>query len=120
MGWRSDWLYQLIFGEIEALWLRATKEGVGRLGPPPQYFHIRQLAAVKWESPGPKLPVKRAWIFDAHGLRPVSQEDQVLPSRSKITGMFYEVGDVGFYVEPARKRIVLAYILGPRYARGEF
>lgn len=33
MGWKTDWLYQLVFEQFELAWDKAQQEGEGRFGP---------------------------------------------------------------------------------------
>ena len=40
MGWQSDWLYNLIFDEVERIWKRALRDGRGQFGPAPTVFVI--------------------------------------------------------------------------------
>src|SRR5713101_5209298 len=104
MGWRTDWLYQLIFAEITRLWSRAQRQGTeGRYGPPPEFLRIREYDGADWELPGCLGPVVRAWAYRGtdFAICPLIEDE---PKQSRVPGcMFYSRGTVGFHVRPDRR-----------------
>src|SRR5262244_3133916 len=42
MGWKSDWLYRLVFAQFEEAWTTAQKQGAGRFGPPSVQLFVSQ------------------------------------------------------------------------------
>ena len=117
MGWRSDWLYLLIFQEVEKAWKRATEEGAGRFGPPPTDFLLREMPEADWEHIRCRGDARQQWTYQGGDPEPApcDGEDADLGKRR---GMFYERGLVEFFINADRKRVLFTYTLGPRYGRG--
>jgi hypothetical protein len=63
MGWQSDWLYQLIFDEVEKVWKRAKKEGEGRFGPAPVDLLISEMLEADWEESRCRGNAHRQWTL---------------------------------------------------------
>src|SRR5437868_3599616 len=102
MGWKPDWLYTLIFQEIEQIWARAL-EYTGPDGPPPEKLYIQ-------EHHNPR------WCYDQHGVRTVLISEGEF-THGEVRGMFYTNGLFQFSITLDRKLITMSYTLGPRYAR---
>ncbi|BCM90305.1 hypothetical protein IAD21_02156 [Abditibacteriota bacterium] len=134
MRWKTNWLYQLIFHDVEQIWELAVRDGEGPYGPGPDYLTVSQFAN-SYVSPYSKeekvaqgegdAPVKlsagallKQWRFDALGLRVKVESDTALRGNTPIRGMFYEVGRVDFIISADRKVVDISYIVGPRYGRG--
>ena len=119
MGWRTDWLYGLVFREIERIWARARKEGAdGRFGPAPDFLVVRQYAGANWIEPECAPPVLREWVYSGGELEPRPPTDSDKPAPLVRRGMFWDVGAVRFHIAPDRKRVVLTFQIGPLYGRG--
>ncbi len=117
MGWRSDWLYQLIFAEVEKVWMRAKREGAGQFGPPPTAFCISEMAGGDWEHVRCRGDACRRWLYQGDEPEPASDavdEAEIV----RQAGMFYERGGVEFFIDSDRKRVLFTYTLGPRYGLG--
>lgn len=134
MGWRTDWLYRIVFDFIRDVWRRANREAEialeqGELKAMPQPFLVQQCAKVNLLLPGCAEPVLREWFyggteFHEQRLEVVQAEESQGRLRRRpnlppaILGMFFEQGLVRFYIFPNRKRVVITYLLGPLYGRG--
>src|SRR5262245_52015040 len=111
MGWRSDWLYQVIFDEVEKVWKRAAKDGAGHFGPPPTGFVIREMLEADWEHIRCGGDVRRQWTYQGGRPEPAAcvADDTDLGEQR---GIFYERGVVEFFIDANRKRVLFSYILG--------
>lgn len=118
MGWQTDWLYDLIFHEVERVWRRALREGRGKFGPAPSQFLIKEMCEADWESMRCKGEEHRKWRYSGGSPEHLPAEDETRESLGEQRGMFYEKGEIRFHVAPDRKRVLLTYTLGPRYGRG--
>jgi len=125
MKWETDWLYQTILREIENIWKRAQKDGIGPQGPAPDYLLVSQLAGLtisKDERNPSRLsafmvaPAIKQWVFDESGIRPITESEAQSENNYLRRGMFYQVGTVDFYISPERKLVVLRFQVGPLYA----
>src|SRR5262249_51269200 len=95
MGWQSDWLYQLIFEEVEKVWKRAKEEGVGQFGPPPSAFRISEMSDGIWEQVQCRGDARRRWLYQGGDPEPGVDGTDVGEQR----GMFYERGIVEFFID---------------------
>lgn len=118
MGWRTDWLYGLIFHEVQRVWRRAIREGRGKFGPAPSQLLIKEMSDADWELMRSKGRELRKWCYSGGTPEPLPVEDETTESLGEQVGMFYEKGDVRFFIASDRKRVLLTYTLGPRYGRG--
>ena len=113
MGWKSDWLYGLIFKEVAAVWKRSQNEDA-TLGPSPFALHVLECAEGDFEGPHSHDVVRR-WIYDQSGLRPAELDES---SERSVQGSMYDIGTVWFHVTTTRKLVCFGFCLGPLYARG--
>jgi hypothetical protein len=116
MGRQSDWLYELIFDEVEKVWEQANKEGAGRFGPAPSDLLISEMHDADWEESRCRGNPDRQWTYQ--GGQSLSPAEVSAIDVGERRGMFYERGVVAFCIDSDRKRLVFSYILGPRYGRG--
>src|SRR5262249_52350365 len=116
-GWKTDWLYQLIFKEVAAVWGKVRSEGRKLvpsppwLGTPPDWLCVQEFRRADWENLRCLGPVRRAWSFGGKELSPLPPEE-VDPDCGERRGMFYEVGRVRFHLAADRKRLVFEYTVG--------
>ena len=114
MGWKSDWLYDLVFQEVARVWEQSRKESAS-LGPPPSSFRVLEYPKGDWDGPHCRGQVQRAWLYDEAGLQPAEiDEDHKLV----VQNAMYDVGVVHFHIAPSRKQVVFEFVLGPLYGRG--
>jgi len=124
MGWKSDWLYGLIFSEVEALWKRALQEwktsrdNYKQPGDPPACFVVQQCANGDWQFPDYGDPVIRQWQYEGTDFRLLTSNDLRLPEVAHNNRMFWRVGQVRFHIAASRKHVIFSYVIGPRYCRG--
>lgn len=118
MGWQSDWLYQLVFAEVERVWHRACLDGQGNLGPAPDVLLVYEASEADWERVRCRYGVRRRWSFRGGQPELLSGEASAANDLGERRGMFYERGRVEFCVAADRARVLLTYTLGPRYGRG--
>ena len=116
-GWRTDWLYRLIFQEVTDLW-ESVRSGDGRAGPPPDRLRVEERCGADWEAPRCLCPVRRVWTFGAEGLRPGPGEREAVTRCGERRGTFWQVGLVRFHIADDRTRLVLEYVVGPLHGRG--
>ena len=118
MGWQSDWLYQLVFDEVDRVWHRAIKDGAGRFGPAPTTLLISEMRDADWENARCRGDAHRQWTYQGGQpeLVPLAEDGAVDVGEQR--GMVYERAAVTFCIDCDRKRIVFNYTLGPRYGRG--
>lgn len=118
MRWKSDWLYNLVFNEVERLWTQVQKEGTGKFGFAPERFYVQQFENADWQELNCLPPIIRSWIFD--GLVPtlLSNSSKPLAIDQTSRGMFFVSGTVHFHISNNRKEILWTYRLGRRYGRG--
>ncbi len=114
MGWKSDWLYKRIFNEVVNLWTRALRQGTGRFGPPPSALVIIEMRSADWENATFRGEARRQWVYQGGEPEPVAE----LTGGGEVRGMFYERGTIAFRIDGNRKRVLLTYVLGPRYGMG--
>ncbi len=79
---------------------------------------IRQCANADWAHPFCRPPVIREWLYDGELLLVSQGESVTVNEPQNDPGLFYRVGEVYFHIADNRRRLVLVYILGPRYAKG--
>jgi hypothetical protein len=118
MGWQSDWLYQLVFAEVERVWHSATRDGDSEFGPAPEALLVRESAEADWGQVRCCGPARRQWTFRGG---PPEQLVGGVPEAADLgerRGMFYRRGLVEFCVATDRQQVLLTYTLGPRYGRG--
>jgi hypothetical protein len=119
MGWQSDWLYQLIFDEVETVWGRAIKDGAGQFGPAPTAFIVSEMRDADWEEhPRCRGDAHRQWTFQGGKPETLDRAAGSQIDLGKRRGMFYERGGVWFCIDTDRRRVLFTYTLGPRYGRG--
>jgi hypothetical protein len=120
MGWRTDWLYQLLFREVMRIWTRAQKEGeTALMGPAPDFLLIQQCADADWENALCRTPVLREWIFRGTTIEAQPLSDSQSTPRPVRRKAFFDYGIVCFHVTTDRKRVLWTYQLGPLYGRDE-
>jgi hypothetical protein len=122
MGWKTDWLYGLIFAEVESLWSKVQSEADRRHDPDeqaPDFLVVRESGHADWDDPSCKPPVLREWVYDGRrfAAQPPSSflEPLAQPPRR---GMFWDRGWFCFHIAPDRERVLITYVVGPRYGRG--
>jgi hypothetical protein len=115
MGWKSDWLYHLVFDEVEKLWNHAAKHSDGRFGPPPTAFVIREMLDGDWENGHCRGDARRRWLYQGGKPEPIVGDTNA----GELRGMFFERGSVAFFIARNRKRVLFTYLLGPRYGMGK-
>jgi len=122
MGWKTDWLYGLIFAEIRRIWDRARRDAARSpdlMGSAPDSFVIRQFAAGDVACSHCLPPLQRQWIYRGDDVfvpftADADTETDVEPVRR---GAFYATGTVAFHIAADRKAIIFVYGLGPRYGQ---
>jgi hypothetical protein len=117
MGWQTDWLYQLVFDEVERVWQRAIKDGVARFGPAPKCLVISEMLEADWEESRCRGVANRQWTYQGGHPKLLSPCEGNATEFGEQRGMFYELGVVTFCIDADRKRLVFSYTLGPRYGR---
>jgi hypothetical protein len=123
MGWKTDWLYSLVFAEIGRVWARARKDadsGSELFAHPPDYLLVREYAAGDPSKSVCLPPIKRAWVYRGAGAVVLvgREQESFLHATPEHRGAFYSFGTVGFHIADSRAQVVLLYSLGPRYGRG--
>jgi len=118
MGWQSDWLYQLIFDEVEQVWQRARKDGAGHFGPAPTTFLISEMREANWDDMRCRGDAQRHWTYQGGQPEPMALTKGSDADLGEQRGMFYARGAVAFCIDANRKRVLFTYALGPRYGRG--
>ena len=121
MGWRTDWLYRLVFEKVEEAWRQALKDAVLTSGidTMPEYLLIHECANFNEANAMCVLPVLRVWKFDGSTfeLIPIPAAEQ-RPKALAIRGIFFSSGAVYFHIMPGRKQIGYNLHMGPLYGRG--
>ena len=137
MGWKTDWLFALIFREIQRIWNEANRfaEQISKPEKPQpslEALRVRQCAGARLGSGFLSPPILREWLFDGADFTELEPTETFLPKRkgkalvpfplsvrnSESRGALFVEGNVSFYITPGRKQCVLTYQLGPRYGRG--
>jgi hypothetical protein len=122
MGWRTDWLYRLIFHQVELIWQQAQKEGMdSESNDSPSYLLVREHGEAACEEAYCLQPIVRVWHYDATGLAVLPNNEIQKESLGSVSirGMFYSSGLIDFHITEKRDRVVFTYVLGPRYGRGQ-
>lgn len=117
MGWRSDWLYHLLFREIERVWNMTRREDQGRYGPAPARFFIEQYSDYTTNILLCSGTLLRVWSFDGSEFT-LRSRDTRLTYDYTVGGMFYHDGIIQFHILTTRKQIIWNSWFGPLYARG--
>lgn len=125
MGWRTDWLYRLVFCELTQQWRRAQAAAVGRpVDDRPDHLLVQQCDRVDVERVLCLAPVRRTWALDANGVREAGAlpltpgVDGPSPHHSAAPGLFYRQARARFHLTNDRRRVVITSVFGPRYGRG--
>jgi hypothetical protein len=88
------------------------------VGCPPDYLRIEECDGEAWDKAECPGAARRVWIFADGELKFQRLAPPEQPDAAQRRGMFYKVGHVQFHIASDRKRLVLTYCVGPRYARG--
>jgi hypothetical protein len=126
MGWRTDWLYRLVFYELTEQWHRAQTAASERphADERPDHMLVQQCDRVDVERALCIVPVRRTWSLDANGVResgalPLPLDvDGPSPSHAEAPGLFYRQARARFHLTSDRRRVVVTTVFGPRYGRG--
>jgi hypothetical protein len=136
MGWKTDWLYRLVFERVRDVWTegRAYSENYNEHTQAAVYPELRQpplerLIVVQFADAELSVPcctgaVLRVWRYDSAGLVPLPGEPPkpiVVEREQRIQGRrcnLFLQGVVSFYISPDRKHVVFTFALGPLYGRG--
>lgn len=124
MGWKTDWLYSLIFAEVDRLWRRAWRdsEAMGTdLGSAPVALIISEYSDGHFRSATCRGFRKRQWKYtDNEQPVLIEPDDPGISQVLEVPGhMFFPVGEVRFSITADRKSLIFEYALGPRYGRGQ-
>lgn len=119
MGWKSDWLYRLVFQQFEQAWMKAQAEGASRFGPAPESLLVGQHSEtiVDGVSPYCRGPIARKWCY-AGGDWTELESGRSTSVDHAVRGMFFQTAIGRFCISPDRMTVVIEYVLGPRYGRG--
>lgn len=121
MGWKSDWLYRIVFAEFEQAWKVAQKQGTGRFGPPSSELVVTQYGGTEASEDqrpiGCRGDALRSWRYAGD-----DWEETTLPDfktkPNPIRGMYYERASGNFHISADRKTVVIEHVFGPRYGHG--
>lgn len=117
MGWKSDWLYQLIFKQYELAWAKAQRDGEGHFGPASARLRVCQLPEIDLSSvPLCRGEATRCWLYDGTGW--IIDDSSVPPAEPTLQGMFFSEARGRFAISEDRKSLVIEFSFGPRYGRG--
>ena len=118
MGWKTDWLYRLVFQEFSCAWDRAQGEGGDTSGRPPVALHVTEHDDVCPEGPAFCCgePI-RSWDFAGEGWEEVPLRERT-PDDRAVHGMFVRVAVGSFHISEDRKTMAVEYVFGPRYGHG--
>ena len=117
MGSRSDWLYRLIFEEAARVWDEVVRHALRTGQPAPEYLLIRETAGARWDTGWCAGEVRRSWRYRNGHLEPCRADENPVES-DVVHGHLYDVGAFAFHIAADRKRVLINYMLGPRYGRG--
>jgi hypothetical protein len=121
MGWKTDWLYSLLFRQVEQIWKRVRREAARDpelFGPAPASLCVQECREMDWEQVYCLPPVLREWTCSGVGMEERPPGELPQPVRTDPDGSFYRTGLVQFHIAPDRKRVGMVYVLGPHYGRG--
>jgi hypothetical protein len=99
--WHSDWLYQLVFREVEDAWKWCRRVPNSKAW---QYVLVEEWSAARDSMCSGRLV--RAWVRDSDGLREISLEEHKQHKR-KIHSRIYPFVIVSFHIRPDRRKVVL-------------
>ncbi|HNB71863.1 MAG TPA: hypothetical protein PLS70_12155, partial [Acidobacteriota bacterium] len=124
MGWKTDWLYSLIFAEVRRLWNRARweSERMGPdFGPAPGPLIISEYSDGNFTNATCRGLRKRQWRYSGdEQLTLIEPDDPDISHVSETSDqMFFSVGEVRFSISADRKSLILEHLLGPRYGCGQ-
>lgn len=122
MGWQSDWLYTLVFAKITEVWngaLQNAAEHPDLFGPPPASRRVQECGKI---TKRPVLycvpPVIREWQFDGTGFA-LSDPPYINNTDPKpLQIAFFTNPVLRFHIQPDRQKVVVSFVLGPRYGGG--
>ena len=117
MGWKSDWLYRLVFNYLELAWTTAQRDGECRFGLAPTLLRVTEFFAYTDGQQFASLcQPQRCWVYNGFEWR----EEEMLERYpvNSVFGMFYIEVRGGFFISADRKKVVIEYRFGPRYGRG--
>ena len=123
MGWQSDWLYQVIFKNIQKAWEEVLKDGQTEMGPAPDYCIVSQFSefkSVPWQSSllmaTSAGPIIKRWKLDSVGVdRITGAQVKEFEIPHKERGAFYRVGKINFCISDDRRIVSIGCNFGPRY-----
>ncbi len=124
MGWKTDWLYSLIFAEVDRLWNRARRENATMgtdFGPAPRALIVSEYSDGNFTNATCRGLRKRQWRYSGDEQPVLIEPDDPGVSHVSETPdqMFFSVGKVRFSISADRKSLIFEYALGPRYGCGQ-
>lgn len=124
MGWKTDWLYSLIFAEVHRLWDRARRESErmgSDFGPAPRALIISEYSDGNFTNAACRGLRKRQWRYSGDEQPVLIDPDDPDISHVSETSdqMFFSEGQVRFSISADRKSLIFEYALGPRYGCGQ-
>lgn len=120
MGWKTDWLYHLVFEQFEHAWAKAQKEGESRFGPASARLVISQYNE-RHEAGSPyycRGGSSRSWNYAGRHWEEETSSVECVAEDNAVHGMFYHTALGRFYISEDRKTVIIEYTFGPRYGRG--
>lgn len=118
MGWKSDWLYAVVFKMADAVVDKARNDARQLAKASPITWVLAEYSQADWNFPVCGGPVMRTWTKSQCDWQETPEILDVAPPRSKLADFCYPTALISFHVAEDRKRVVLNYSVGPRYAGG--
>jgi hypothetical protein len=146
MGWKTDWLYVLVFDLVRDLWnsmSRFAEQMTERNGsqpsqPPLDALLVYQCGEADLSRASCRKPILREWVFDGEAFTERDSEEMAdpinphqkrsshhfavllagLPKPLEVRGALFVQGMVCFYITADRKHVLFTYQIGPRFGRG--
>ncbi|MES2462149.1 MAG: hypothetical protein V4671_16310 [Armatimonadota bacterium] len=138
MGWKTDWLYILVFGLVHDLWAETNHFAEqmteqNRLQAPQanlDALRVYQCEEADLTKGFCQKPILHEWVYDGsvftegvpeEARRQKQQHNShpfaVLPTSQEIRGTLFTEGMVWFYITVDRKHVLFTYQVGPRFGR---
>lgn len=118
MGWKSDWLYQLVFDQFQRAWIKAQRDGEGRFGPASNSLVVTLYNEAIFDSGCQycRGTAIRSWRFNGHDWAEYDLSTQLAVPVTH--GMLYETAIGRFHISDDRRVVTIEFTFGPRYGRG--
>lgn len=105
MDWNKDWLYRLIFKEVETFWNKFAARSV-------EQIHIAEYPDAELQKSYCKGMAMRHWVYSGANVTAVTFDAAKPETIPDIMRQYKKVGALSFHITPDRQHVVWNYMVG--------